>query len=143
MSANGTRTFSWVHGDDVFCLSRVGLILELEERCNSGLGAVFQRLGDGTWKFNDFRETIRLGLIGGGMEPAEASRVVKRHVDECDEGFGHCVLLAYEIVKSSILGNPKDDPVGKNQPEANLPGFSTTTGASDDQKSSPSAEPSA
>lgn len=139
MSANGTRTIIWAGGEDQFCLAKVGLILDLEAKCDAGIATIMTRLGSGTWRLNDVRETIRLGLIGGGMAPDAAMRVVRNHVD--DEPLTSSVLLAYTIIEAVMVGVP-DDPVGK-QPgaegeqgkaepaEAQQTGSTTQTDASD------------
>lgn len=132
MSANGTRSIVWANGEDVFCIAKVGLILDLEDKCKCGIATVMGRLEGGAWHLNDVRETIRLGLIGGGMAPDKAMAAVKRHVDETPLGVH--VLLAYEIVRAAIFGVP-DDPVGKEPPaEATATGSSTTMDASDAPK---------
>jgi hypothetical protein len=135
MSANGTRTIVWAGGEDAFCLAKIGLILDLEEKCKAGIGVIAARLESGAYYLNDIRETIRLGLIGGGKTPDQAMAAVKNHVD--GNPLGHCQLVAYEIVKAVIVGVP-DDPVGakddagKELPaEATQTGSSTTTDASD------------
>lgn len=141
MSANGTRTIIWAGGEDHFCLAKVGLILDLEAKCEAGIATVMTRLGAGSWRLNDVRETIRLGLIGGGMAPDQAMKQVRNHVDE--KPLTSSVLLAYAILEAVMVGVP-DDPVGK-QPgegdegkaepaEALQTGFTTTTDASDDPK---------
>lgn len=35
MSANGTRTIIWANGEDQFCLAKIGLLLDLEAKCNA------------------------------------------------------------------------------------------------------------
>lgn len=139
MSANGTISIAWVGGEHAFCLAKVALILELEAKCDAGLAVVLTRLGSGTWKLHDVRETIRLGLIGGGMDPAPAIELVRRHVDEGP--LASSVLLAYSIIEAVMVG-VKNDPVGKRDTEgdasgkagpagADQTGFSTMTDASD------------
>lgn len=132
MSANGTRTIIWAGGEDQFCLAKVGLILDLEDKCKSGIGMIAARLESGSYGIQDVRETIRLGLIGGGATSERAMVAIKSHVDE--QPLAHSVLVAYEIIRSVIFGVPKDDEVGKHQPEADETGFTTTTDASVDPK---------
>lgn len=139
MSAPGTRTIVWANGEDQFCIAKVGLILDLEDKCDAGFAVIMARLETGTWKLNDVRETIRLGLIGGGMKPEKAMAAVRNHVDS--NPLAHSVLVAYECVRVAMFGVP-DDPVGqvdeegKAQPEAQPdPGSTTTTGAYVDQRS--------
>ncbi|MCK1684243.1 gene transfer agent family protein [Bradyrhizobium sp. 147] len=138
MSANGTRSIIWAGGEDQFCLAKVGLILDLEAKCEAGIATVMTRLGSGTWRLNDVREPIRLGLIGGGMAPDKAMQAVRNHVD--GNPLTSSVLLAYAILEAVMVGVP-DDPVGKKpdgddqgkaEPaEAQQTGSITTTDASD------------
>ncbi|WP_375414625.1 gene transfer agent family protein [uncultured Bradyrhizobium sp.] len=141
MSATGTRAIIWANGEDQFCLAKVGLILDLEEKCKAPFAVIMARLESGTWGLNDVRETIRLGLIGGGMAPDRAMTAVKNHVDENRQGLAHSVLVAYEVVKVVMFGVP-DDPVGKSSDDAGKgepaeapeTGSTTTTDASDAPK---------
>ena len=143
MSANGTRTIIWAGGEDVFCLAKVGLILDLEDKCKAGIAAIMTRIGNGSWGLNDIREPIRLGLIGAGMSPESAMSRVKNHVDSNENGLAPSVLVAYAVIEAVMVG-VKDDPVGKAPPaEARKTGSTTQTDASDAPKSSPSAPRSA
>lgn len=60
------------------------------------------------------REVIRVGLVGGGMAPAEASKLVKRHID--DRPLAEAVPLALAILQAIAYGAPQDateaDPPG-------------------------------
>lgn len=128
MSANGTLVLSWLGGENAFCLAKVGLILDLEDKCGVGIAAILHRLRFGGWYLNDVREAIRLGLIGGGMAPDKAMEAVKRHVDESPLESNR--LLAYQIVAAVMVGVP-DDPVGKEKPVEDLQaGLSSQMGAS-------------
>lgn len=129
MSAPGTRAIVWANGEDIFCIAKVGLILDLEDKCKAGFAVVMARLESGTWGINDVRETIRLGLIGGGMKPEAAMAAVRRHVDE--NPLAHSVLVAYEVVKAAMFGVP-DDPVGKpldDEPGKGEPAEAPETGS--------------
>lgn len=71
----------------------------------------------GDWRVNDVRETIRLGLIGGGTTPTEAMVLVSRYVDQMHKyPITDYVNLAAEIIMHAIMPEP-DDPVGKAQAE--------------------------
>lgn len=134
MSANGTRTIIWSNGEDQFCLAKIGLLLDLEAKCNAPIGVIFGRLGSGNFSVNDIRETIRLGLMGGGRTPAQAMDIVKIHVD--GNPLASSVLTAYAIIEAVMVGVP-DDPVGKEKAETNeLDGENSSiqTGVSADQK---------
>lgn len=54
-------------------------ILELEEKCGAGIAAIHARLWNGLYTANDVVETIRLGLVGGGMDPVRAMKLVDRY----------------------------------------------------------------
>jgi hypothetical protein len=112
MSAFGTISITWSHGTDDFSLAKIGSRLDLEEKCKSGLGAVMQRLQAGLWYTADYRETIRIALIGGGMKPEAAKEVIERHVDGNPQG--EFVLMAQHIIASVMVAPPGEQP-GKNQ----------------------------
>lgn len=133
MSAPATRSIIWAHGEDQFCLSKVGLILDLEEKCKAGLAAIFARIVNSQWGLNDIRETIRLGLIGGGMSPADAMSAVRNHVDDNVAGLAPSVMVAYAVLEAVLVG-VKDDPVGKAEAEAKDLESTETTDASADPK---------
>lgn len=126
----GTRTIIWRGGEDDFCIARVVDVFALEEKCGAGLGEILNRLELGLWKLNDIRETIRLGLMGGGKSPEEAMRLVKLHVDQNPNGFAPSVMIAHAIIEAALIG-VKDDPVGKTAAaEATDPRSTTMTDAS-------------
>lgn len=133
MSANGTRTIIWANGEDQFCIAKVGLILDLEDKCGAGIATILQRLAGGAWWLNDVRETIRLGLIGGGMSPEKAMTAVKNHVDA--NPLASSVLIAYAVIEAALVPL-RDDDVGKEPPaEATNTGSTIQTDASDVRKS--------
>lgn len=113
MPANGNVTLAWADGDHEFNASKIGLVLELEDKCGCGVMEIFTRLSEGRWKISDVREPIRLGLIGGGKSPAEALVLTKRYVDE--RPFAESVMVARAILMAAIIGVP-GDPVGKKKP---------------------------
>lgn len=65
----------WAGRERVFRLT-FGGVLDLEEACDSTLGAIFDRLGNGGFGAKDVVHTIRLALIGGGMDQLAAKRLV-------------------------------------------------------------------
>lgn len=141
MSAFGTRSITWSHGTDDFCLSQIGLRLDLEERCNAGIGAIYHRLLSGAWFTADYRETIRLGLVGGGLSQERAKAVIERHVDGRPQA--EFVLLAQQIIAAVMVPVPGEQPGKKPQanrgskgrlsstPKAGSPGSQSTAPARD------------
>lgn len=73
------------------------------------LFATLRNIG-GDWRVDDVRETIRLGLIGGGLTPSDAFLLVASYVDA--RPLHENVGIAASILMHAIVGDP-DDPVGK------------------------------
>lgn len=139
MSAVGTVRIVWGNGEDDFCLAKTGQIFALEDKCRCGIAEILQRLHSRRWYLNDVRETIRLGLIGGGMDAERALRAVQIHVD--GQPLAPSVLIAQAIIAAVLVGVPDDD-VGKNaaaEAATQAQVSSTTTAASDAQPSTESA----
>ncbi|GGA63879.1 gene transfer agent family protein [Pelagibacterium lentulum] len=81
--------------------------------------ALLRRMG-GDWRVDDLRETIRLGLIGGGATPTDADVLMLRYFDQTDRYPLHGqVPLAAKIIIHAIAADP-DDPVGKSQAETTV-----------------------
>lgn len=88
---------------------RLGEIRELERLCGSGIGSIWRRMAMLDFKIDDLRETIRLGLVGGGgVTQPEATAIIKYSVDgrPINEYFD----LALAIVKACFEGVT---PMGK------------------------------
>src|SRR5262245_40371087 len=134
MTGVGTVTIVWRGGEHPFCIARIGELLALEEACRAGVMEVLRRLESETWRINDVRETIRLGLIGGGMDPERAMVAVKLHVDGNPHGLAPSVLVAHAILAAAIIGVP-EEPLGKTDaPEAaTVQSYTGTMDASDAQ----------
>ena len=109
MSADASLTMAWGDGEHRFRLA-IGQLRELQEKCNAGPAEIFQRLLDRTWRVDDLREVLRLGLIGGGMKPAEALVLVKRYVDE--RPLLENVGPALQVLTAALVG-PEDIASGK------------------------------
>lgn len=80
MSSDGSVSLAWADGDYRFRLP-IGQLRELQDKCGAGPQEIYSRLMDGTWRVDDLRETIRLGLIGGGVDPVRALALVRNYVD--------------------------------------------------------------
>lgn len=113
MAAVGTVRIVWSGGEDDFCAAKIGTQLAIEERCDAGLGAIYQRLTNGTWKVYDISEVIRLSLIGAGMSAEAAKKKVDVHVHENPNGLAPSLVLAVQIIQTALIGGQQDDPVGK------------------------------
>lgn len=104
-------TFDWADGTYKFAL-RLKELEELQEKADSGPLALFSRVRDEKWCVGDLRETIRLGLIGGGTEPGRALTLVRRYVD--GRPLIESTMPALAILAAAIWGVADDQP-GKSQ----------------------------
>jgi hypothetical protein len=109
LSRDGSISFVWGDGEHRFRLA-IGQLRELQEKTNTGPAEVLRRVSSGLWRVDDVRETVRLGLIGGGMAPGEAYKLVQRYVDE--RPLRESVQPAQAILLAALVGAP-DEPVGK------------------------------
>lgn len=106
MSRAAEVTIDWAEGEHLFRL-RLSQIRELQEKCDKGPMRILRDLeGDG-WRVDDLREVIRLGLIGGGMEPVKALRLVQSYVD--DRPFAENIGIARAIVFAAVIGVPNQE----------------------------------
>jgi hypothetical protein len=114
MSRIGTIVKPFGGDDRTFAMPWRELI-ELQEARDCGPAIVLARLFVGEWRLEDVREVIRLGLQGGGMTPAEATKLVKIHVEGHPENIGGedgLLKLAVAILSAALDGAP-DEPLGE------------------------------
>lgn len=109
MSADGSITLQWADGDHKFRLA-IGQLRELQEKCNAGPLEIMGRLQHGTWRVDDVREPVRLGLIGAGTDPMTALALVVNYIEK--RPLVENVPIARTILMAALIGVP-DDPVGK------------------------------
>lgn len=107
MSRDASVEFVWGEGETKFAL-RIGELRDLEKkRDNTGAIEILRRLEEGTYLVDDVRETIRIGLIGGGKTPSEAHRLTVRYFDELPDLMFNAVC-ARAILLASVTGDPND-----------------------------------
>lgn len=134
MSRSGEITLPWGDAERTF---RLGIAEweKVEEKCGVGPPEILNRLAPlfaateadlslhqalisgyaGTWRVHDVREPLYQGLIGGGLKPTEAGRIVRQLVDERE--LIESVCLAYQVVRASLIG-PPEEPLGEPEGEA-------------------------
>ena len=117
MGRSAELTLGWADGDYLFAL-KWGQLVELQEKTDAGPYFLLSRLHDGNWRVGDIREVIRLGLIGGGMEPINALGMVKRYVE--DRPPMENLATAQAILGIAIMGAP-EEKVGKADAGAEVP----------------------
>lgn len=127
MSADASTTFEWADDERTFRLP-YGQIRELERvltiyatdrdgslllntfgnaavAYSGGIQRVFERLCDGGYLVEDIRQTLRLGLIGGGMEKVAAKQLVDRTV--VPPLVPH-IESAARVLRATLIGVPED-----------------------------------
>lgn len=114
MSRNASITLTWADGDYVFRLAW-GQLSQLQEQCDAGPYVILQRLMDGGWKMKDISEVIRFGLIGGGMEPIRALKLVRAYVE--DRPPMESLMVAQAVLTAGVIGAPEEDVAKKKDPE--------------------------
>lgn len=122
MSRSAKVTLEWADGEYDFKLG-IGELRELQEKTRReerdgkytyvGPMKLFSMLSSDDWLTDDVRETIRIGLIGGGKTPIEAQRLVRRYVDEVPDWTLNCKIAA-NVVAAAMLGW-EIEPLGKSE----------------------------
>ena len=101
--------FDWADGHYDFALP-IAQLEELQRICDAGPMVIAERLRHGVWKTADVHDTLRLGLIGGGMKPVEALQLCRTYV--LGQPWAENVLPALAVINAALFGKP-DEPVGK------------------------------
>ena len=96
----------WPGGEHSFLLN-IDHLKALQQKCDAGPGFILGRLQTGSWHVEDVLETIRLGLIGGGMGTAAARELVDRAV--IGEPLAKFVITATLVLASAIVGADEED----------------------------------
>lgn len=84
-----------------------GEIAKLQEECDAGPYVILQRLYNGEWKVQDIVNIIRLGLIGGGLEPAKALKLVNSYVKTRPPM--ESLVYAQAILSAGCVGAPEEE----------------------------------
>lgn len=129
-------TFDWADGVYSFRMA-FGQLVELQEKCDAGPYLILQRLHAGNWRVEDILQPIRLGLIGGGMEPAAAVKLTRRYIEE--RPITENIQYAVAILTAALLGAP-DEKVGESE-AANQTGDPSTISPTENSDLPPSTEP--
>lgn len=110
-SFDARHTMVFGDGEYAFRLA-IAQLLELQELTKSGPLELYDRLRGRDWRVQDIREPIRLGLIGAGMAPTDAVRLVQRYVEQ--RPLLESVPVA-AIVVMRALAMPEDLHAGKTE----------------------------
>lgn len=127
----------WEGGEHDF-LFTIPLWRALQDKCDAGPEWILNRLRTGQWLVDDVIESIRLGLEGGGLDKADARKLVKKHVE--DRPLTMSVLTA-QLVLASSLYDRGDDIVGQSLGEAEAGAETQTSSREENGGSQDSMEP--
>lgn len=111
-SHDGGRDFDFADGSYRFRLA-LKQIFELQEKCKCGFAEICNRVTGNYWYAEDITETIRLGLIGGGMDSISALGKVRRYVEASP--LAENVLLAQAILLLALVGPPGEETGAKKK----------------------------
>lgn len=136
MSRDASITIDFGDGTYHFRLAW-GQIVKLQEECDAGPYVILQRLYGGTWKVQDISSVIRWGLIGGGLDPAQALRLVRTYVESRPPVEN--LLTAQAVLSAGCVGAPDED-AGKKA-EAPDQESGSTVFPTENSGSEPSTEP--
>ncbi len=82
------------------------LIVELERKLGSGIGAIYQRLLDRHYQHADLLEIIRLGLIGGGEDAKASAGLVDAYAKP--RPISEALAVALPIMDALFFGTAAD-----------------------------------
>lgn len=121
MSRDASVTLPFADGMKTFRLAW-GELIKLQEAADAGPFVVYRRLMSGQWRMGDISNTIRLGLIGGGLEPDKALAFVRDYV-ECRPPM-ESLALAQGVLGVALQGAPDEAP---GEQEGEETGSNSTT----------------
>lgn len=126
---NGMVQFVWAGDMRTFRLT-LGQLRELQTLRDAGPEELKNRIVQGTWRIDDLREILRLGLIGGGMDAIKALALLKLHFETVEPMKNK--IPAYLVIGAGLSGTVTDEVGKKDKVE--------TSTATDDSVSPPSTE---
>lgn len=93
-------------GDGTYAFTLTDTVIEeLQHKTGVGIGALYLRLSTSKFRDADTVEVIRLGLIGGGMAPQDAQRLVETYAK--GRPFAETLPLALDILDARWNGKPE------------------------------------
>lgn len=105
MARDASITLDWADGSYCFRLAWAELE-KLQEAVDAGPWVVLDRLASQQCRVGDISHVIRLGLIGGGQEPAKALKLTRQYVEERPPGEN--LLHAQAILSIALHGAPEE-----------------------------------
>jgi hypothetical protein len=116
-------TEDFADGTYEFCMN-YGAIRMLQEARDMGPLFIWGLLEANAWRVEDIREIIRCGLIGGGMAPVKANKMVTMYVEA--RPIMENAALAKRILGAGLIGAPEEEAgesFAANQPTTEVQTF--------------------
>ncbi len=98
---------AWADGDYTFRLGNGELIM-LQDATDCGPYFLLEKLGGKHWRVQEISHVIRLGLIGGGLDPQKALKLVREYVEARPPA--ETLMMAYAVLAAGVQGAPDDQP---------------------------------
>lgn len=103
---------AWPGGEHAFRLA-LGDLEGLQQKTDCGPEYLLMKLRSGQWTAAELFETLRFGLIGGGMDQSAALKTVR-------DAFDRHPLIGFKVPAMTVLMaslyGPADDPAGEGSP---------------------------
>lgn len=141
MNTKAEVTLKWADGVYLFAL-KAPQIDELERVCGGvGIGVIVGRVLAEQFYRKDIRETIRLGLIGGGTEQTRALELCEAYVDErpFEPGIDGSVYNVASVILQAVWYGLEELDTGEGEDSPEKP----ETGGSTSPDSEPASSPTA
>lgn len=103
-----------VGGEKYRAALKLGQLIALEDTRDAGPIVLLDRIVNDYWRTEDLRQTIRFGLMGGGMDDTAALRLVDTFV--VPGRLDQYIKTAGDLLTWALSGSP-EDPI-KGEPEA-------------------------
>lgn len=130
-SRHGLVTLAFGDGEYDFRLS-LGDIEELESKTDQSIFVIAAKMQNKIARTTEIREVLRIGLVGGGLKPVDASALVKRYVDERplieSQDTAYAVVLAalWRVHGDKMADDKEDDSeAGKDSVSTSPPSEET------------------
>jgi len=102
------------------------MIAELQDKCGKvGIGTIYRRVLTGDFHGEDLIETVRCGLIGGGVPGPDARKLIDRYCDAWPLEIWHQHAMA--ILTACVQGYAGDAAPKKGKARGAKPGSPSPT----------------
>ena len=99
----------WAGGEHAFDL-KIEHLRALQTKCDAGPEWIMRRLIGPHWLVDDVVETIRLGLIGGGIDQEKARALVDKHLVANPRNLKAAAIVAASVLLDAISTDEGDAP---------------------------------